>query len=124
MKGGGLLQRGEADAVPAFCPRCGLSYTEFKAKGRLGCPGCYDAFAPVLEPLLEKVHGKSEHRGRAPKRLESVLASRRRVAELEAELQAAVQKEDYEGAARLRDRIRALRQETTRAQSAGESRGD
>jgi len=111
MKGGSLLQRGESDAVPAFCPRCGLSYTEFKAKGRLGCPACYDAFAPVLEPLLEKVHGKAEHAGRAPRRLESVLAARRRVAELETQLQSAIQKEDYEGAAKLRDVIRDLKGE-------------
>jgi len=53
-----------------------------------------------------------------------VLASRRQVAELETELQAAVQKEDYEGAARLRDRIRALREEAAAGESRGESRGD
>ncbi len=61
---------GESDAVPATCPNCGLAYAEFKSKGRLGCPACYGVFAPVLVPLLEKVHGAGAHRGKAPQRLQ------------------------------------------------------
>ena len=57
---------GEAEAISSVCPRCGLAYSDFKAKGRIGCPGCYDAFAAVLIPLLDKVHNASAHTGKCP----------------------------------------------------------
>ena len=104
-----ILARGESDAVPASCPGCGLPYAEFKAKGRLGCPTCYNAFAPVLVPLLEKVHGKPSHHGKAPERLEGEIGTRKEMEELEEELGAAVKAEEYEKAAELRDRIRQLK---------------
>ena len=66
VKGGAESIAGEAEAVSSVCPRCGLAYSEFKAKGRIGCPGCYDAFAAVLIPLLEKVHNASNHTGKCP----------------------------------------------------------
>jgi len=106
----------ESEAVPATCPKCGLAYTEFKAKGRLGCPECYDSFAPVLVPLLEKVHGRGRHQGKTPERVQGVQASRRELEQLEAELAGAVRDEQYERAAELRDKIRALK-------GSGESKG-
>jgi len=126
VKGGAETR--ESEAVPATCPGCGLAYAEFKAKGRLGCPQCYTAFAPVLVPLLEKVHSHSTHKGRRPLHQpaaepagepvrESTGAAQPVPAEpapiderlrLRLELEAAVDAEDYERAAELRDRIRAL----------------
>ena len=125
VKGG--EQQAEADAVPATCPGCGLAYADFKAKGRLGCPQCYEVFAPVLVPLLVKVHSHSEHKGRHPAHQpEPQAAPPAPVARAEPEepeeqpepvdertrlrleLQDAVDAEDYERAAELRDRIRAL----------------
>jgi len=119
VKGGGA-GAGESDAVPATCPNCGLAYSEFKAKGRLGCPKCYDAFAPVLVPLLEKVHSHAKHKGRRPLHQpeppaeepsaasEAVVEEIEPRAQLRLELEAAVEAEDYERAAELRDRIREL----------------
>ena len=95
--------------MPAACPGCGLAYAEFKAKGRLGCPRCYAAFGPVLIPLLEKVHGAAAHRGKTPERVKGVMASRRELQESEAQLDAAVENEEYEKAAQLRDRIREMK---------------
>jgi protein arginine kinase activator len=45
------------------CPECGMTYQEFRIKGRFGCVKCYDAFESGLSPLLEKVHGATEHVG-------------------------------------------------------------
>lgn len=109
MKGGDPEGKPGADAVPAACAQCGMTYTDFKAKGRLGCPECYIGFKPVLLPLLEKVHGKQRHRGIAPARLESTLESRRELEALDEELHSAIELEEYEKAAKIRDRIREAR---------------
>ncbi|MHC4548488.1 MAG: UvrB/UvrC motif-containing protein [Planctomycetota bacterium] len=114
MKGGPAVVRGESEAVPATCPSCGLPYTDFKAKGRLGCPACYRAFAPVLVPLLEKVHGTANHHGKTPERVQGELESRQEIAQLEDELNEAVRTEQYERAAELRDRIRELKEDASR----------
>ena len=121
VKGGGP-GGGESEAVPATCPNCGLAYAEFKAKGRLGCPKCYDAFAPVLVPLLEKVHSHAKHKGRRPlhqpeppappdeavEELQEATAEIEEVTRLRRALHEAVESEDYERAAELRDEIREL----------------
>jgi protein arginine kinase activator len=109
MKGGEAEGKSGADAVPAACPQCGMTYTDFKAKGRLGCPDCYNGFKPVLLPLLEKVHGKQRHAGSAPTRLESTLESRRELENLEEELRSAIELEEYEKAAKIRDQIRGVK---------------
>jgi protein arginine kinase activator len=107
VKGGGPAS--ESEAVPAACPRCSLTYAEFKAKGRLGCPQCYAAFAPVLATLLEKVHGASAHKGRAPARVHGRRAKGQEMSQLEEDLAHAVENEQYERAAQLRDKIREMK---------------
>ncbi|NJN14326.1 MAG: hypothetical protein HC813_01370 [Planctomycetes bacterium] len=126
VKGGIAPSKAEADAVPSSCPHCGLAYVDFKAKGRLGCPACYEAFQPVLVALLEKVHGSAVHSGRTPARLKGVLITDEEMEGLERELSEAVQAEEYERAARLRDRIRSLGSGTVPEESGpgGESEGD
>lgn len=93
------------DPAALTCPACGLQYGEFKATGRLGCPAEYDAFRPALEPLLARIHRADAHDGKAPP---AVRAARRAAAldDLRTRMAAAARAEDYETAARLRDRIR------------------
>lgn len=94
------------------CRACGLKYSEFKETGRLGCPECYAGFEHQLAELMVRIHGASRHSGRtyaggAPLKLSrSEIA--RRLAELRGELAAAVAREDFEQAARLRDALKAL----------------
>jgi protein arginine kinase activator len=89
------------------CPNCGLSYTKFKETARLGCPKCYDTFALQLTPLLKRIHGSCTHKGRSPKTIVSE-SSDKTVSDLKKELKAALEKEDYEKAAELRDRIKDI----------------
>lgn len=99
-------QRVESETV---CPACGLSYAAFKAEGRLGCAHDYEAFRIALEPLLERVHRSTAHRGKLP-------AAARRAAELDdlqTRMKAAAAAEDYEQAAELRDLIRQKQAEGT-----------
>lgn len=87
------------------CPACGLSYLEFRSHGRLGCPMDYTAFKKGLTPLLEKMHGATQHIGKVPSRAGKELVVKNEVLQLRKELDKAVEKEDYEKAARIRDRI-------------------
>lgn len=95
----------EVDPNSLTCPTCGLKYAQFRADGRLGCPDDYDEFLPVLVPILERVHRGLKHVGKAPAVVRRRQAATE-LADLKAQLRDAVDREDYELAARLRDRIR------------------
>ena len=89
------------------CPTCGISFAEFREKGRLGCPNDYEFFEESLTPLLEKIHGATQHRGRLPQgSLDEAGQRNDTLLRLRRELQQAVKAEQYEAAARLRDQIR------------------
>ena len=88
------------------CTECGVTYEEFRAKGRLGCPKDYEVFASELVPLLEKVHGAKRHAGRLPEGRAPDTARDDRLLHMRRELGQAVKDEKYEEAARLRDEIR------------------
>lgn len=90
------------------CGVCGSTYEEFTRTGRLGCSHCYEEFEEQLEPVIRRVHGANTHTGKAPQRAAKALRAKREVAALRSQLQAAVAREDFETAARLRDQIRAL----------------
>jgi len=90
------------------CPNCGTSYSTFQEAGRLGCSQCYEHFKKQLIPLLRSIHGNTWHRGKAPRRLGAIVSARRRVKELQGELERAIQGEQYERAAEIRDEIRKL----------------
>ncbi|OGS12319.1 MAG: hypothetical protein A2285_05870 [Elusimicrobia bacterium RIFOXYA12_FULL_57_11] len=94
------------------CAACGLKYSRFKETGRLGCAQCYKSFEPQLAELMARIHGFARHAGRgyagggAPE-FSRAEASRRGEA-LNAAIRAAVDKEDFAAAARLRDALREL----------------
>ena len=103
----GALQRVD-DLAATSCPVCGLTFAEFRASGRLGCANDYMAFKKGLVPLLEKIHGQVEHKGKVPAHVGERIERQRKVAELRTKLNAAIQKEEYERAAELRDQIYKL----------------
>lgn len=89
------------------CPDCGLTYAEFRNQGRLGCPHDYEVFAEPLKEVLEKVHGGTEHMGKVPRRAGADITAQRQIMQLRRQLQTAVENEQYEEAARLRDLIKS-----------------
>jgi protein arginine kinase activator len=90
------------------CPSCGYEYSDFKKIGRFGCPDCYEAFEAQLVPMLRQIHGNTHHKGTAPEKTPPRVTRRRRVGELKQELARAVEAEDYERAAEIRDEIAAM----------------
>lgn len=103
---------GEAALPSGSCPSCGLTSSEFKKRGRVGCAQCYAYYGTHLRRLLRKLHGATQHVGKvyvAPDRGQIDEASR--LDHLRRNLERAIDAEDFEHAAALRDQIRRL--ETT-----------
>jgi protein arginine kinase activator len=98
----------EVDSDMTRCPGCGLTYSEFRDTGRLGCSQCYTAFKDQLKPLLRRIHGSNVHTGKSPHSSESVFQKRREIESLRAELDRAIDREEFEKAAEIRDRIKNL----------------
>jgi protein arginine kinase activator len=93
------------------CPNCGISFKEFRSQGRLGCPHDYIAFQEELLPLLENIHGETQHIGKTPKRAPHASQKQYRLIKLRNRLRSAIDDEMYEEAARLRDEIQTAEAE-------------
>ncbi|MDK2856257.1 MAG: protein arginine kinase activator [Bacillota bacterium] len=92
------------------CPECGLTYGDFRERGRLGCARCYTTFREQLEPLIRRLQGGLRHAGKVPRRSGGALRVKHDLETLRRRLKEAVSREAFEEAARLRDEIRALEQ--------------
>ena len=92
----------------AKCRACGFTYSDFKKSGRLGCGECYESFKKQLAPLLKRIHGADRHIGKIPLRVGKTVKDARTLQELKVRMEKAIQFEEFEEAARLRDEIREL----------------
>ena len=93
------------DAGVAACPNCGITFKEFRKQGRLGCPQDYLVFEEALAPLLENIHGDLDHVGKSPRRAPDGSDRQYELIRLRTDLKTAVEAEDYEAAAEIRDRM-------------------
>lgn len=102
------------DQTPALksaeaCSRCGGSLQDFRESGRLGCPDCYRSFEVPLRDLLRRLHGSTHHMGeRYVDRGNGASGQREQATNLREQLRVAVETENFELAAELRDRLRVL----------------
>ena len=107
---GQLAQVGAARSAGPACTQCGQTFADFKNTGLLGCPACYEAFAATVSPTIARSQGgATQHVGRAPARTGAEVPRSALLAKLNRELDEALATEQYERAARLRDRIRDMR---------------
>ena len=90
------------------CRNCGLTYSDFKKSGRLGCGECYSSFGKFLTPLLKRIHGSTQHTGKIPIKISKPAKSFSRLRELRGRLQQAIDTERFEEAAKIRDKIRDI----------------
>jgi protein arginine kinase activator len=111
---GEMLQSMHAQASPTpedapACSFCGATSRDFRATGRLGCPHCYDAMERSLRELLRRLHGSSKHVGaRYEAPVTHVVSKPDTLHDLRDRLRRAVDAEQFELAAELRDRLRVL----------------
>ena len=89
-----------------ICGNCGMSYADFKRQSRLGCAECYVSFHDELVPLVRRIHGAVQHVGRTASGGRKQAQVKMNVQKLREELASAIQAEDYEKAAALRDRLK------------------
>lgn len=90
------------------CPSCGMTFSEFRENGRFGCAQDYTEFMSELLPLLENIHEDTTHRGKRPRAGHVGTEDQSRLIQLRTEQTDAINREDYERAARLRDEIAEL----------------
>ena len=90
------------------CPSCGLTYQNFRKIGRLGCSECYEAFKKQIGPILKRIHGQDRHIGKVPLKSGKTRDDVNVLQELRMKMEKAIQFEEFEEAARLRDEIKKL----------------
>ncbi len=90
------------------CPLCHTTLRSFSKDGKVGCPECYQTFAHELESTIHSIHGNVKHIGRIPEKHTLPPEDKSPLASLKAQLKAAIDEENFELAATLRDQIKAL----------------
>lgn len=107
-----LLVGPEDSKATEPCPRCGLDSDHVRRTGQLGCSQCYEHFGSLLGSLIKKIYGQRGegvvHQGKFPQRLETYRRIMVDARAIRQQLQWALENEDYEGAADLRDTLRIV----------------
>ena len=99
----------EGNNVPTLsCTTCSLKLSEFKQTGKIGCSNCYQTFKREINSILRNIQWGIDHRGKIPKKNAANLILKKEVKRLRSDLNMAIDKEEYEEAARLRDKIKAI----------------
>lgn len=114
---GGFIGNGSQSSQITRCPTCGASFDEITQSGKIGCADCYRTFRSQLMPVIQRIHGTTHHKGKVPGgsalRItggqhqimpvqESPLEEKKRL------LKQAIEKQDFEQAAVLRDEIKEM----------------
>jgi protein arginine kinase activator len=90
-----------------ICKNCNTTQIDVETTGIVGCPQCYETFAPILEKELGHRFGYRKYRGKKY----SITQSNRFVNELttlKKELATVISQENFELAAVLRDKVKEL----------------
>jgi protein arginine kinase activator len=91
------------------CTFCGATMNDFRSTGRWGCARCYITFEASMRELLRRVHGNSRHAGTVYQPPQPQLDEHSTIlGELKDRLRRAIESEQFELAADLRDRIRVM----------------
>lgn len=90
------------------CPVCKTRLSEFLQNGKFGCGNCYDAFGSYTKQVLNNIHSSYTHKGKVSESASEELKCKKEIERLKGELATAVEKQDFENAAKLRDKINEL----------------
>ena len=92
-----------------------ITFSDILSLGKVGCPDCYNTFRQELRDTIRSIHGTAKHVGLTPERSTAITPEPQKEPSeeemLRVALEAAIRDENYEEAARLRDRIKELKGE-------------
>ena len=63
---GGLLGTTIQEEEILRCEKCGASFEEISKTGKIGCAHCYEIFRRKLAPVIQRIHGTTQHKGKVP----------------------------------------------------------
>lgn len=90
------------------CEKCGSTFDDIAKSGRVGCADCYSLFYDKLLPSLQRIHGRTKHEGKIAQSAGAEIKREREISDLRQEMNQSVGEQDFERAARLRDKIKEL----------------
>ena len=102
------------ETVKATCSRCRTTFEQYRSSLFLGCTECYEAFEKHLIPELRRLHGSVQHTGKIPYHQRERFERQKMINKIQRELEKSIEDEQFERAAELRDKIRALQEEVER----------
>ncbi len=105
------------------CPVCGASLSDISDTGRVGCADCYKTFLNQLTPSIQRMHGNTRHTGKTPMgaslrvveqpdKTEEPPREKSQLEQYQEQLQTAIDEQNFELAAELRDKIKAITEQT------------
>lgn len=100
------------------CDTCGCTFYDIKKTGKAGCSECYKVFRDEFAPIIRRIHGNAVYKGRPQAaKVESADNADNKpqneeeldeLSLLREQLKNAVESENYELAAKIRDDIRSF----------------
>ena len=111
LLGLGASQEIEKSPATLKCSVCGFTQADFKKTGRLGCSNCYTVFADGIAPMLKNMHKGTRHTGKTPTAFHKIREHDEHIKALQDNLSKAIEAEEFELAANLRDQIRQVEAE-------------
>lgn len=92
------------------CEKCGNTFNDIVNSGKIGCADCYTTFYDKLLPSLQRIHGKTRHEGKNPTIIKAEVTNVNPIEDLEEQLRIAIEEQNFEKAAQLRDKINELKE--------------
>ena len=101
------------------CPLCGATSRDIQKNGKAGCAKCYEVFRRELKNAAYRIHGGVQHAGRAPGNHREEMERQAKIDELKEQQAKAIEEQNFELAAELRDKIKALSENTPKTDPNG-----
>lgn len=95
------------------CEKCGSSFSDIVKIGKVGCAHCYDVFKDEMLMSIQRMHGNTTHSGKVPSSAGAKAKLVSNIEKTKGELKLAIEKQEFEKAAKLRDRIKAMENEVS-----------
>ncbi len=95
------------------CQKCGNTFSDIVNSGKVGCSECYKIFYDKLLPSVQRIHGRIQHNGKQAVKIETTAENIEKpqqdpIEEMKNQLAKAIENQEFEQAAVLRDKIKEL----------------